>query len=100
MDTKKTKLLRIKEQLEEKLANAIAEAINDGATIEQTALGTTAIYVDGVLVHASNNVVLDLPEKPEITNLFNMKSKEALEMAANDLRKRLEQIEKQIAETK
>lgn len=100
MDTQKTKLQRIKEQLEEKLANAIAEAINDGATIEQSAPGNTAIYVDGVLVFESNNVVLHLPEKPEITNLFKMKSKEALKMAANDLRKRLEQIEKQIAETK
>lgn len=89
----KTRLEKIKEQLEEKLARAIVEAIESDAKIERYRAGVT---IDGVFVIGENtdeekSVVLKI-KAPEINELFEP-TEEQMQERAEALRAELTEIE-------
>lgn len=92
----KTRLEKIKEQLEEKLARAIVEAIEDDAKIERCRMGVT---IDGVFVIGENtdeekSVVLKI-KAPEINELFEP-TEEQMQERAEALRAELTEIENKL----
>ena len=92
----KTRLEKIKEQLGEKLARAIVEAIEDGAKIERCRAG---VIIDGVFVIGENtdeerSVVLKI-KAPEINELFEP-TEEQMQERANALRAELTEIENKL----
>lgn len=96
MNEEKTRLQRIKEQLSEKMARAIIEAIKDGEKIEVSSYGAT---VDGVFIakteyQTSPAIVIRL-EAPEIIALFEP-SKEQLQEKADKLKAELTEVENKL----
>lgn len=92
----KTRLEKIKGQLEEKLARAIVEAIESGAKIERSHAGVT---IDGVFVIGENTdeakfVVLKI-KAPEINELFEP-TEEQMQKRAEALRAELTEIENKL----
>lgn len=98
MEATKTRLQIIREQLSEKMARAIVEAIEDGAKIEKR-IG--AIYVDNVLILTANkqlgtgNEIMLHLEAPEIDALFEP-DREELTAKAERLRAELTEIENKL----
>lgn len=96
METQKTRLQKIKEQLEEKLARAIVETIKSGAKTERSHAGIT---IDGVFVIGENadeakSVVLKI-KAPEINELFEP-TEEQMQKRAEALRAELTEIENRL----
>lgn len=92
----KTRLEKIKEQLEKKLARAIVEAIEDYAKIERCCSG---VIIDGVFVIGEStveekSVVLKIKE-PEINELFEP-TEEQMRKRAEALRDELTKIENKL----
>lgn len=97
METDKTTLQCIKEQLESKMSRAIVQAIEDGAEIKKTA---TNVTIDGVCVikknqYAAGHAVVLYFDAAEIDALFEP-SKDALKKRAEDLRAELTEIENKL----
>lgn len=97
MENEKTRLQKIKEQLEQKMTRAIVEAIEDGAEYEiliSGGLRIDDIYLTPKFGTEYRGLILDI-NAPEIDKLFEP-SKKYLEERAEQLRAELEEIEKQI----
>lgn len=98
METQKTRLEIIKAQLEEKLAIAIVEAINDGAKVEKSSGG---VSVDGVFIVrgdksiGTKHAVVLKPAAPEIDELFEP-NEEDMRAKADKLRRELQEIENKL----
>lgn len=101
-NTKKSRLERIVEQLNDKLMAAIEEAIDEGAKIVNRVSDTSLLKcctIDGLLVQkntvdGSLSVVLNFRSE-KIARVFEP-SKDELEKMAEQKRAELEEIEKQI----
>lgn len=96
METQKTRLETIKAQLEEKLARAIVEAIEDGAKIEKSRAGVTVdgVFVIGEQKDETKSVVLRI-SAPEINELFEP-TEEQMQKRAEELRAELTEIENKL----
>lgn len=96
METQKTRLEVIKAQLEEKLAIAIVEAINDGAKVERCSSGVTidGVFVIGERTDEAKSVVLKI-KAPEINELFEP-TEEQMQKRAEALRAELQEIENKL----
>lgn len=97
METTKTRLQIIKEQLEAKMTSAIVEAIEDGAEYEKEESG--GLLIDGVYLTPKfrtkyNSIVLRI-FAPEIEQLFEP-SEEDLKKRAEELRAQLDEIENKL----
>lgn len=93
----KTRLLKIKEQMSEKMTRAIVEAIENGAKYETTTDG--GLKIDGVYLtpkYGSNyhGLVLHI-DAPEIQQLFEP-TEEDLKKRAEKLRAELNEIENKL----
>ena len=90
----KTRLQKIKKQLERKIKRAIVQAIEDGAKCEKQSGG---VVIDGVYLPEEfeyYGVVLRIPIQ-EIEELLEPE-KNSLKSRAKELRAELEEIEKQL----
>ena len=90
----KTRLQKIKKQLERKIKRAIVQAIEDGAKCEKQSGG---VVIDGVYLPEGfeyYGVVLRIPIQ-EIEELLEPE-KNSLKSRAKELRAELEEIEKQL----
>lgn len=97
METTKTRLQIIKEQLEAKMTRAIVEAIENGAKYEIGIDG--GLHIDGIYLtskYGSNyhGLVLDI-DAPEIEQLFEP-TEEELKKRAEELRAELDEIENKL----
>lgn len=97
METNKTRLQVIQEQLSEKMTRAILEAIESGAKYETGTEG--GVRIDGVYLtpkYSSNyhGLVLQI-DAPEIEQLFEP-TKEQLQKRAEALRTELTEIENKL----
>lgn len=94
MENEKTKLQKIVEQKTEQIKNAVLGAIAEGAEVKQTIAG---VFVDGVFFVA--NVINDPKEMILCLRLRSdefeeiMKPTSVLDEEAEQLRKRLKEIE-------
>ena len=93
----KTRLQKIKEQLEQKMTRAIVEAIKDGAEYETNKDGS--LIIDGLYLTPKfaieyHGLVLRI-NSPEIDQLFEP-SEEELKKRAEELRAELEEIENKL----
>lgn len=98
METTKTRLQIIKEQLEAKITRAIVEAIENGAECKK-ATGGGGVYIDGVYLTQNfgteyHGLILDITA-PEIEQLFEP-SEEDLKKRAEELRAQLDEIENKL----
>ena len=100
METAKTTLQIIKEELEGKMKRAIEQAIEAGAAIKHSANGATidGVYVVKQAAHEGHAVVLYF-QSAELDDIFQPTAKDLAERA-EQLRAELEQIEKQLNEAK
>lgn len=97
MENEKTKLQRIKEQLEKKMTRAIVESIEDGAEYSIDISG--GIRIDGVHLTPKfgteyHGLILDI-NAPEIDQLFEPNENELRERAEK-LRAELEEVENKL----
>lgn len=94
----KTTLLKIVEQKNEQVRNAIEQAIDEGAKIEHSSYVSNGYTIDGVFIQVSpiDNVTLCLNMKSKVISMACKPSKEELEKMAEQKRAELEEIEKQI----
>lgn len=97
IENEKTKLQRIKEQLEQKMTCAIVEAIEDGAKYEVLISG--GLYIGGVYLTPKfgteyRGLILDI-NAPEIEQLFEP-TEEELKRRAEKLRAELTEIENKL----
>ena len=93
----KTRLQKIKEQLNQKMTRAIVEAIKDGAECKTQI--DSSLYIDGVYLTPKfsteyHGLILDI-DAPEIDNLFEP-SDESLKKRAEELRAELDEIENKL----
>ena len=92
----KTRLQKIKEQLEQEMTRAIVKAIKDGAKCEVVA--GDGLRIDGVYLApkfgAEYHGIMLRVNAPEIEQLFN--NREGLERRAEELRAELEEIENKL----
>ena len=101
METIKTKLQIIREQLEAKMTRAIVEAIEDGAKVEKVIGG--GVYIDKVYITprvagTSRGLVLDI-ECDELEEALSPTADD-LKIRAAQLRAELNKIENQLKEDK
>lgn len=96
METEKTRLQKIKEQLEQKMTRAIVEAIEDGAKCEIVGDGVRIdeVYLTPKFGFKYHGLVFNI-DAPEIDQLFTPTRVELEKMAAQK-RAELEEIEKQL----
>lgn len=104
MEETKTTLQKIVEQKTDQIRRAIEQAIDDGAKIEKLGSFTSVLEccnIDGLYLQKNTtdgyiSVVLDFSSE-KIAKVFGS-SKDALEKLAEQKRRELEEIEKQIKE--
>lgn len=93
----KTRLQKIKEQLEQKMTRAIVAAIKDGAKYEIVLGG--GLYIDGIYLSpkfgVENHGFLLGIDAPEIEQLFEP-SNEEMQRRAEKLRAELKEIENKL----
>lgn len=97
METEKTRLQKIKEQLEQKMTRAIVAAIEDGANCEiqiNEGLRIDGVYLTPKFGSEYHGLLLNI-NAPEIDKLFEP-SKEDLKRRAGQLRAELEEIENKL----
>lgn len=99
METTKTRLQIIKEQLEAKMTRAIVEAIENGAECKKATGGGCGVHIDGVYLTSTfgteyHGLILDIAA-PEIEQLFEP-SEEDLKKRAEELRAQLDEIENKL----
>lgn len=97
METTKTRLQIIKEQLSEKMTRAIVEAIENGAKYEKFTEG--GLRIDGVYLTPKytskyHGLVLEI-DAPEIEQLLEP-TEEELKRRAEELRAQLDEIENKL----
>lgn len=97
METEKTRLEKIKAQLEEKMTRAIVDAIESGAKYEAFTEG--GLRIDGVYLTPKytskyHGLVLEI-DAPEIEQLFEP-TEEQLQKRAEELRAELTEIENKL----
>ena len=100
METNKTTLQIVKEQIEQKMCRAIEQAIEAGAQINYSSKGATidGVYVIKQVVNEGHAVVLYF-QSAELDDIFKPTAKDLAERA-EQLRAELEQIENQMKEDK
>lgn len=96
MENEKTRLQKIVEQLTEKLAIAIEQAINEGAEIDKDNIFPSVTTIDGVCVqksvYGSNDacIVINFKSK-KMREIFCKKERKELEKRIEELNKKMEE---------